>query len=474
MNALLPSIVSSLYVGCLLLACQQQPSAQQDPWSKVDSIIQEVKAPVFPDRILSLSAVGAQGDGISDDRLRLQQAIDSIHQSGGGTVHIPANTYFCNGPLRLKSHVHLQLDSGAVIRFGTDPDAYLPAVYSRWEGTFLMNYSPLIYALDQENIAITGKGIIDGAADTINWYRWNGKEKYGWREGMPTQKAAQQSLRKMGQDGTPVQERLFGDGHYLRPNLFQPIRCRNIYLSGVEFRNSPMWLINPILCENVLVDGLTFRSFGPNSDGIDPEHSRNVLIQNCQFYTGDDCVAVKAGRDREGREVGVPSENIVIRNCYMQGLRSVFALGSEMSAGIQHVYYENCTITSLENSARLIRFKSNTDRGGFIRHVYFRNIDATKARFQEGVFFFDMCYGGCEHEGTYIPSYSDFSIEHVKVGHAGGYAFKSNLLEASPLQGLQLRHIEIDGVGELPDLQHIHGLEVEDVRINGEKWEITP
>ncbi len=171
----------------------------------------------------------------------------------------------------------------------------------------------------------------------------------------------------------PVEKRVFGEGHELRPNFVQPYRCKNVLIEGVTFTNSPMWVVTPCLCENVIVRGVTVTSHGPNNDGCDPESCRNVLIENCTFDTGDDCIAIKSGRNADGRRIGVASENIIIRGCRMKDGHGGVVLGSEMSGGIRNVFVENCEMDS-PHLERAIRLKSNSLRGGYLENLYVRNI----------------------------------------------------------------------------------------------------
>ncbi|MHB8755826.1 MAG: glycoside hydrolase family 28 protein [Candidatus Acidiferrales bacterium] len=166
-----------------------------------------------------------------------------------------------------------------------------------------MNFSPFIYAFEQENIAITGRGTIDGNSSCQHWWPWKGSRTCGWQQGDPDQSKDRNLLHEMGEKGVPVSSRVFGEGHYLRPQFIQPYRCKNVLIEGVTLLNSPMWQVNPVLCTNVTVQGLTISSFGPNTDGCDPESCADVLIKNCFFNTGDDCIAIKSGRNADGRRV---------------------------------------------------------------------------------------------------------------------------------------------------------------------------
>ena len=239
----------------------------------------------------------------------------------------------------------MHLEEGAVLKFSTDPKQYLPVVLTRFEGTECMNYSPFLYAFEQNNIAVTGTGVLDGQADSEHWWPMRAKAK-----------ADADALVAMADKDVPVSQRIFGEGHYLRPNFFQPYRCNNVLIEGIGIRSSPMWELNPVLCRNVTVRNVKIASFGPNNDGCDPESSTGVLVEGCVFETGDDCIAIKSGRNRDGRRVGVACENIVIRDCTMKDGHGGVSLGSEGSGGIHNVFVDNCRMNS-PNLQRALRLK---------------------------------------------------------------------------------------------------------------------
>jgi unsaturated rhamnogalacturonyl hydrolase len=266
---------------------------------------------------------------------------------------------------------------GAVLKFSTDPAQY-PNVFTRWEGIECMNHSPLIYAFEQENIALTGKGILDGQASALNWWAWK-----------TTQVPAQKALIAMGEQGTPVAQRIFGQGHYLRPNFVQFYRCRDILIEDIHIRNSPMWELHPVLSRNITVRGVTIDSHGPNNDGCDPESCHDILIDNCEFNTGDDCIAIKSGKNNDGRRVNVATENIVVRNSRFKDGHGGVVLGSECSGHIRNVFVENCDMDS-PHLDRALRFKDNAERGGILENVFMRNV--TVGRVGESVLTIDMLY----------------------------------------------------------------------------------
>lgn len=280
--------------------------------------------------------------------------------------------------------MNLHVAKDATLLFSTNPADY-PIVRTRWEGVELMNYSALIYAYEQTNIAVTGEGTLDGGATLDDWWSWNKKGQGAAQK----QKIARDRLVALAETDTPVEQRVFGDGHYLRPNFVQPYRCTNVLIEGVTLLRSPMWVIHPTFSTNVTVRGLTIRSHGSNNDGCDPESSRDVLIENCIFDSGDDCIAIKSGRNGDGRRVPIASENLVVRGCTMKDGHGGVVLGSECSAGIRNVFVENCTMDSPDLD-RALRFKNNAVRGGILENVFMRDVQIGKV--VEAVITIDLLY----------------------------------------------------------------------------------
>ena len=336
--------------------------AQADPgaWAQVPGILSRIVPPTFPAQDFVITNYGAVGNGTTDCTPAFSNAIAACHAGGGGRVVVPAGT-FLTGAIHLLGNVNLYVAQGGKILFSADPNAFLPVVFTRYQGIELMNYSPFIYAFGQTNIAITGPGTIDGQAQNSVWYNW---------KNLLT--ADEQLLWNMGSTNMPVAQRIFGPGHYLRPSMIQPIACRNILIEGVTIINSPMWVITPLYCTNVTVRGVTVVNSGPNTDGCDPDSCTDFLIKNCSFSEGDDCIAIKSGRDQDGLRIHMPSQNVVIQNCVFADGHGGITMGSEESGGVTNVFAENCALNST-NLDYAIRLKNNTARGGYIANVYVRN-----------------------------------------------------------------------------------------------------
>jgi len=435
---------------------------QTDEWSRLDSILKQIKPPVFPKKDFNVTAYGAVADGKTDCTAAFQKAIAACNQAGGGRVVVPAGNYF-TGPIHLKSNVNFHVVKGAKISFSTNPDDYLPLVYTRWEGVELMNYSSLIYAYEQKNIAITGEGIFDGQANKTNWWPWKGQSHYGWQTGTPNQtdKDKRAALFQMAENNVPVKDRKFGKGFYLRPQFVQPYRCENVLIQGVTFVNSPMWILNPVLCNNVTIEKVTVESQGPNSDGCDPESCKNVLIKDCYFNTGDDCIAIKSGRNADGRKINIPSENIVIQGCSMANGHGGVVIGSEISGGARNIFAENCTMNS-PLLDRALRIKTSSARGGVIENIFLRNIKVGQVK--EQVVIATMFY---EDSGNYLPTIRNIEVKNMQVANGGKVGVLLEGYEKSPVQNLRLINVSIDGVKEPYKFSNTTGINFQNVTING-------
>lgn len=387
---------------------------------------------------------GARTLRIGATRRELQAQIDSCSLQGGGTVVVPQGMYYMDGPLEMKSNVRLHLKDGATLRFSPNADDYLPAVLSRWEGTELYNRSSMIHAHGQHNIAITGEGTATIDADGGEMARWgmpggdpNFVENTHGTHGETPEKTDVDRLRQMGDDLTPVAERVFGKGTKLRPCAIEFNSCSKVLVEGVVLKNSPFWCIHPLYCEDVTVRNVTIDSHFPNNDGCDPESSRRVLIENCVFRTGDDAVAIKAGRDADGRRVGRSSEDIVIRNCKFYSKCNGLCIGSEMSGGVKGVYMTNIEIGNVKNA---LLFKSNLDRGGYIEDVF---VDSVSIGDVAGaVLRFETNYFGYRG-GNFPVRYSRFSINNVFARSSAAYAIYYDGNEAEPIRDITVRNFNV-------------------------------
>jgi polygalacturonase len=388
-----------------------------------------VRPPRFPDPVVDVRDFGAVGEGAAMNTLAFQQAIEACHGQGGGVVLIPAGTWL-TGPIHLLSRVNLHLARGAVVRFSRRFADYLPVVFTRWEGIECYNYSPLIYARDCEGVGVTGEGTLDGQGDA--WWHW--KTRQG---------AAARTLYDAQFNQIPVEERIYGtEEAALRPQFLQLVHCRDVLIEGVTFLNGPMWTVHPVYCENVLVRGVTVTSTGPNTDGLNPDSCRNVIVENCSFATGDDCIAINSGMNEDGWRVARPCENIVIRHCVMREGHGAVAIGSGMSGGVRNLYVHDCQVTGGDQG---IRFKSVRGRGGTVDNVFFENIRMVNLRLEAIVL--NLFYGSSTagSRSNTPPLFRNIHIRNVTCESAGAALVILGLPER-PIERLVLENLHVNAV----------------------------
>ncbi len=444
--------------GCCYFRHPGSDSSTQDDWQYAQTLAKSVVPPDFRENRYPITAFGA-ATGLQDNTHAIKQAIGQCHAEGGGHVVVPEGV-FHTGAIQLLSGVNLHLDAGAVLRFHTEPRHYLPEVFTRWEGMEMMGYSPLVYAYGQTDIGVSGEGVLDGQADATHWWAWKGNEEWGV-PGYPSQFSGRQQLMADVAAGVPPKKRQYGRGFYFRPPFVQFYSCERVLLEDFKIVRSPFWLINPVLCTDVIVRGVTLESLGPNSDGCNPESCQKVLIENCFFNTGDDCIAIKSGRNADGRRIAVPSKDIVIRNCQMRAGHGGVVLGSEISGGANHIFVENCTMSS-PDLERGIRIKTNSVRGGHIHHLRFRNITIGEVKDAIVINF----YYEEGDAGDFIPTVEDIQIDNL-VCHKAQRAFVISGFPRSPIRGLVLRGCHFQQSAALGELKHVVGLTLADTTVNG-------
>jgi polygalacturonase len=442
----------------MLAARPSRAASQAAGWDEVPKILARIKAPVFAKRDFDVTKYGAAGDGQKDSTDAINRAIAECNRAGGGRVVVPAGV-FSTGAVRLKSNVELHLESGATLRFLQDPKRYLPAVFSRWEGTECMNYSSFVYADGEENIALTGAGTLDGACDAEHWWSWVRRVNGG---PAPRAGESRNRLLQLGNSDAPLSERMFGDGSFLRPDFFQPIRSKNVLVDGVTFINSPMYEVHPVYCTNVTVRNVKIASHGPNNDGCDPDSCRDVLIENCVFDTGDDCIAIKSGRNRDGRRVAMPTENLIVRNCEMKDGHGGITIGSEMSGGVRNVFAENCKLNS-QNLNEAFRFKTNAMRGGTIENVYIRNMEIGQVA--DAVLQIDFNYEEGA-KGPERPVVRNIDIRDVN-SKKSKYALNVRGFANAPIRDIHLERCTLDNVASADVVEFVEGLTMAGVTVNG-------
>jgi polygalacturonase len=457
----------ALLIAEIVVSGCSKASGEDNTWIEATKKMGQFTDPVFSENKFIITDFGAKANSEELSTQAINKAIETCSTQGGGTVLIPDGV-FQTGAIVLKSNVKLHLSDKAVLSFSTNPTDYLPVVLTRWEGIDCYNYSPLIYANGATNIAITGEGILKGNASTNNWWKWKGREEYGWKKGEPSQLLphARPQLDEFNKNRVPVEKRIMGEGFYLRPQFINLVNCNNVLLSGFTIENSPFWVIHPLFCENVIVRGLHINSLGTNNDGCDPESCKNVLIENCYFNTGDDCIAIKSGRGTDGLTSGVPSENIFVRNCFMENGHGGVVMGSEISGGIRNVFVENCEMDSPELD-RAIRFKTNSNRGGVTENIFVRKIKIGEVK--EAIMRIDCVYD-IKNEGTdtLFPVIKNIFLDSIQCSKSGYALLIEGIEGENCVDNIRVTNSDFVGVKKGNEIKFATNVWMENVRINGE------
>ena len=463
----------------LLMLCIVALTAQAKGWDdqQYKQIEQSIRLPQFADKVYDITKYGAKPTNTAaKNQKAIQKAIDKCSKKGGGRVVIPAGQKFLTAAIQLKSGVNLEVQEGAVLEFAFEPELY-PIVPTRWEGLDCWNLSPLIYAYQARDIAVTGKGTIDGGGSNDTWWPWCGSKKFGMKEGGIAQNmGARARLLKQAEDGVDMDQRRFGPTDGLRPQMINFNQCEGILIENVTLLRSPFWVIHPLLSKDITVRGVHINNNGPNGDGCDPESCDRVLIENCYFNTGDDCIAIKSGRNNDGRQggqgrfAGTPSKNIIIRNSKFNNGHGGVVIGSEISGGCQNVYAENCEMDS-PSLDRVLRIKTNSCRGGVIENINMRNV--TVGQCKEAVLKINTDYEPREVccRGFY-PTVRNVTMENVtcKKSKYGvmivGY---EDPKLAYTVNNITVRNCQFDGVYNKPihQIGLAQDVKYENLMING-------
>jgi polygalacturonase len=400
---------------------------------------------------------GAVPDGQTKATAAIARAVAACAAAGGGTVEFPAGRYL-TGSIQLESNLTLNLEAGATLLYSGDP-ADSPLVPSRWEDTTAFTHAPLIYANGKENIAIVGRGTLDGQG--ANWW-WRSSHTSARSASVRPAQAAWQKIYDRTQAGEKFTAADFTlAAEYLRPSLVQPYHCKNVLIEGVTLTESPMWMLHPLYSENVEVRGVTFRSDGPNTDGIDIDSCRDVRISDCFFATGDDCIVIKSGRDADGRRVARPTEHVTITNCVMYQGHGAIVIGSESSGDIRDIAASNIVAKGTD---RGIRIKSQRGRGGVIENVRCDNFVIEDALTEAIEITTLYTHVPPEPLSERTPVFRNLSFSNLTIIHAHQVASIAGLPEKA-IEGL--RFSDITATGQLGFLcDHANDIELHDVRVS--------
>ena len=438
---------------CLLLPASTLADEWSDAWeTRYKAIESNIQAPTFKDKTYTITKYGASVKAsAAKNQKAINKAIAACSKAGGGKVTVPAGQWN-TGAITLMSNVNLVIEKDAELIFVFDRDLY-PLVYTRWEGLDVMNYQPCIYAIGCENIGLTGEGIVNGNGSNERWWYMKGNKEHGYHEGVDEWQGTASSgtraeLIKMSDNQVPAEQRVFGKGKGLRPQLVNFVRCNNVIIEGVELLNSPFWVMHPLFCKNVTIRDVKVYNEGPNGDGCDPESCENVLIEGCTFHTGDDCIALKSGRNADGLRADTPCKNVIVRKCTMEDGHGGVVIGSEISGGCDDIFAEDCQMDS-PNLDRVLRIKTNTCRGGIIQNVYMRNIKVGQCR--EAVMRINLVYEPNEiAERGHIPTVRDIYMENVTCEKSKHGVLINGLEDEDQVYNVHVRNCTFSGLSADP------------------------
>lgn len=429
---------------------------QSSGWAQVPGILASIVPPTFPDRDFVITDFSATGNPEANCAPALAAAIKACNRAGGGRVVVPAGTWVSKGPIHLLSNVNLYLEDGANLTFGAKPKDYLPLQLVRWQGIRCYNYSPLIYAYQQQNIAVTGSGSFNGQGKEI-WNKWT-----------KISNPDVALLQEMAEDGVPVEERRFGAGRYLRPAMFAPYDCQNILVQGVTFQDSPFWTMQPTFCTNVTIQDVTVTPGAENDDGCDPDSCMNVLVAGCNFSTVDDNISIKAGVLPDA--LGLPGcENIVVQNCNcLRSAWSGLTVGSQIGGTIRNVFMEDCTVNNCINAHFI---KGHANFGGAVENIYFRSNQVYTC---DSIFAaLPDAYKGSGTLGP--PAFSNLNMEEVTCLESAFLPLSFLGDPSLPINGVNLSNIAINATKSSQVYQIVNTIDfaASDITLNGIPVTIT-
>ena len=460
------NVIAIIVFILILLGCSDQAlehnqassitidSNYRGSWAQVPVILSRIQVPSFPNRTLNVtdSPYNAENDGSSDARQAIQNAIIDVSRFGGGVVSIPKGQYFIDGPLNLESNVNLHLQEGSELLFSSNYENYLPQVLTRYEGTDIYSFSPLIYVYQKKNVAITGKGTLNGQAAN-SWSTWVDKASQEDLKRVPGSPKGnwEKTVRDMNNQNVPLHQRKFDRSGNLRTAFILFYGSENILLEGVNIIDSPFWVNHFYMSKNITVRNMAMRSLNKNNDGIDIESSEDVYIHNVDFATGDDCISIKSGRDLEGLQKMIPSKNIVVQNVRFLADDTI-ALGSEASGGVRNVFVENSVGTDLRKG---FYFKANKNRGSHFEHIRIRNLtfgdlaDVPENRRKLAMIEVTTNYDSTGVSYNRNPEFKDIRLENI-IGGTSIYPVILDGTDEVPLKDFVLDNVHL-GAGEKPN-----------------------
>lgn len=471
----------------ILCACQSTSTEQhndtyiEDLYEALPFDMPVVQRPSFPDYQVDIRDFGAKADGETLNTEAINNAIKAVSEKGGGKVVIPEGLWL-TGPVVLQNNVNLHVEKNALVLFSGDADLY-PLVRTSFEGLDMLRCQSPISAMNAENIAITGHGVLDGSGDSWRPVKRNKMTDGQWKSLLksggvvdesgkvwyPNEGALKASILTGSKEKREISDSEWeGMKRWLRPVLLSIVKSKRVLLEGVTFRNSPSWCLHPLSCEDLTLNGV--KVFNPwysqNGDALDVESCKNVVVTNSLFDAGDDAICIKSGKDADGRRRGEPCENVLVKNNTVLHGHGGFVVGSEMSGGVRNVYVADCTFIGTDVG---LRFKSTRGRGGVVENVYVDNINMINI--PGDALIADLYYAVKDAPGAPVPavteetpSFKNIHISNISCKGAGRAMFLNGLPEM-PIENFSVRNMRITDAQKGAFINKVAGITLENIEI---------
>lgn len=471
----------------VLCACQSTSTEQhndtyiEDLYEALPFDMPVVQRPSFPDYQVDIRDFGAKADGETLNTEAINNAIKAVSEKGGGKVVIPEGLWL-TGPVVLQNNVNLHVEKNALVLFSGDADLY-PLVRTSFEGLDMLRCQSPVSAMNAENIAITGHGVLDGSGDSWRPVKRNKMTDGQWKSLLksggvvdesgkvwyPNEGALKASILTGSKEKREISDSEWeGMKRWLRPVLLSIVKSKRVLLEGVTFRNSPSWCLHPLSCEDLTLNGV--KVFNPwysqNGDALDVESCKNVVVTNSLFDAGDDAICIKSGKDADGRRRGEPCENVLVKNNTVLHGHGGFVVGSEMSGGVRNVYVADCTFIGTDVG---LRFKSTRGRGGVVENVYVDNINMINI--PGDALIADLYYAVKDAPGAPVPavteetpSFKNIHISNISCKGAGRAMFLNGLPEM-PIENFSVRNMRITDAQKGAFINKVAGVTLENIEI---------
>jgi len=460
----------SITFSVLIIGCSKNSigntSYSADTYKNIEFNINKVNEPKIPNNVVTITDFGAINGGQTLNTKAFADAIDAVSKKGGGKVIIPPGIWL-TGPIILKSNIELHAETGALIKFSTDKKLY-PIIETSFEGLNTWRCISPIYGKNLENIAFTGKGVWDGSGEAWRqvkkskltedqWKKFIGSggvlndKKDSWYPSEQYLKGAKGADQNVRLD-LKTKEEFEAIHDFLRPVLVSIQNSKRVLFDGPVFQNSPAWCLHPLMIEDLIIRNITVRNpwFSQNGDGLDVESCKNVIVENSSFDVGDDAICIKSGKDKDGRDRGIPCENIIIKNNIVYHGHGGVTVGSEMSGGVKNLHVSNCTFMGTDVG---LRFKSTRGRGGIVENVFISDIFMVDIPSQ--AISFDLYYGGKSIAETLAEGGNKITTKIVPVTE-----------ETPQFKNISIKNITINGAYQAVFLQGLPEMNLENIEIS--------